>query len=86
MISDFFINKKGQLNLQEIYAAENSPLSGKYNRRVMVVLAISFTFSMAGVFFPSLGLLKMVNDFAFFSGLITSFVLYTLLTMIDKNK
>jgi allantoin permease len=86
MLSDFFINKKGQLNLQEIYAAENSPLSMKYNRRAVIVLAISFTLSMVGAFFPNVSLLKMINDFAFFSGLISSFVLYTLLTFIDKNK
>lgn len=85
MLSDFFINKKGTLSLKQIYAPEGSAGSLAYNSRAMIVLAISFTLSMAGAFFPQIGLLKMLNDFAFFSGLISSFVLYTLLTVLDKK-
>lgn len=86
MISDFFINKKGQLNLQEIYAAEGSAQSRDYNTRAVIVLAISFTLSMIGAFFPQVPLLKAINDFAFFSGLISSFVLYTVWNLIDNQK
>lgn len=85
MLSDFFINKKGTLSLKQIYAPEGSPDSIDYNMRAVIVLAISFTISMAGAFLPGIAILKMINDFAFFSGLFTSFVLYTLLTVLDKN-
>lgn len=86
MISDFFINKKGKLNLREIYAPENSALSRDYNTRAVTVLAISFSLSMAGAFFPQIAILKLINDFAFFSGLISSFVLYTGWSLIDDKK
>uniref|UniRef100_UPI00403F9947 cytosine permease n=1 Tax=Candidatus Enterococcus willemsii TaxID=1857215 RepID=UPI00403F9947 len=85
MLSDFFINKKGILDLNAIYAPEDSPQSVQYNKRAVIVLAISFTLSMVGAFFPGVGILKMINYFAFFSGLISSFVLYTVWILIDKK-
>ncbi len=85
MLSDFFINKKRTLSLKQIYAPEGSANSLAYNQRAVLVLAISFTLSMAGAFFPGIEILKMLNDFAFFSGLISSFVLYTALTIIDNQ-
>lgn len=85
MLSDFFIKRKGQLSLTQIYAPEGSAASIDYNKRAVIVLAISFSLSMAGAFFPGLALLKLLNDFAFFSGLISSFVLYTTWTLLDQN-
>ena len=85
MLSDFFINKKQELNLKEIYAPEGSPLSVSYNKQAMIVLIISFSLSMVGAFLPGIPVLKMLNDFAFFSGLISSFVLYTILTVVQKK-
>ncbi|TPO43792.1 allantoin transporter, partial [Salmonella enterica subsp. enterica serovar Typhimurium] len=85
MLSDFFINKKQELNLKEIYAPEGSPLSVSYNKQAMIVLIISFSLSMVGAFLPGIPVLKMLNDFAFFSGLISSFVLYTILTLVQKK-
>ena len=86
MLSDFFINKKQTLDLKQIYAPENSELSVSYNKRAMYVLAFSFTLSMIGAFLPGVPFFKLINDFAFFSGLISSFVLYTALTLFSKNK
>lgn len=85
MLSDFFIKRKGQLSLTQIYAPEGSAASIDYNNRAVIVLAISFSLSMAGAFFPGLALLKLLNDFAFFSGLISSFVLYTAWTLLYPN-
>lgn len=85
MLSDFFIKRKRQLSLTQIYAPEGSAASIDYNKRAVIVLAISFSLSMAGAFFPGVALLKLLNDFAFFSGLISSFVLYTALTLLDPN-
>ena len=74
------------LDLKQIYAPENSELSVSYNKRAMYVLAFSFTLSMIGAFLPGVPFFKLINDFAFFSGLISSFVLYTALTLFSKNK
>lgn len=85
MLSDFFIKRKRQLSLTQIYAPEGSAASIDYNKRAVIVLGISFSLSMAGAFFPEVALLKLLNDFAFFSGLISSFVLYTAWTLLDPN-
>ncbi|MHC5268779.1 cytosine permease [Enterococcus sp. LJL98] len=86
MISDFFINKKGQLNLREIYAPAATDQYRDYNPRAVTVLIISFSLSMVGAFFPQVAFLKILNNFAFFSGLISSFVLYTILTIRHEKK
>ncbi|GAA0134410.1 hypothetical protein YSY43_12500 [Paenibacillus sp. YSY-4.3] len=52
---------------------------GGYNRIAVIVLIISFLIPMSGVLFTNVPLLVTLKDFAFFSGLIISFVLYTLL-------
>ncbi|MGM0714059.1 hypothetical protein [Brevibacillus parabrevis] len=48
------------------------------NKVACLVMAISFLLSMSGAFLPQVAILSMLNQFAFFSGLILSFVLYTL--------
>lgn len=86
MISDFFINKKGTLNLREIYAPEKADVNRDYNPLAVIVLIISFSLSMVGAFFPEVAFLKNLNNFAFFSGLISSFVLYTILILTKRQK
>ncbi|WP_270741277.1 cytosine permease [Lactococcus formosensis] len=86
MLSDFFINKRGVMNLKEIYAESDSIQSVNYNKRAMWVLAVSFVLSMIGAFVPQIGLLKAMDDFAFFTGLISSFVIYTAVTLWSARK
>lgn len=86
MISDFFINKKGTLNLREIYAPEKADVNRDYNPLAVIVLIISLSLSMVGAFFPEVAFLKNLNNFAFFSGLISSFVLYTILILTKRQK
>lgn len=55
-----------------------------YNVVACTVMAISFILPMSGAFFTNVPLLSTLNQFAFFSGLILSFVLYTLCHRMDK--
>lgn len=79
MLSDFYLKKKHKFDLNTIYGDENQILD--YNKQAIVVLIISFSLSMMGAFFPGVTVLKLLNDFAFFSGLFSSFILYSLLSM-----
>lgn len=86
MLSDFYLKKKQVLDLNTIYGDDTQTLN--YNIQAIVVLIISFSLSMIGAFFPGLTVLKLLNDFAFFSGLFSSFVLYSLFsrTNLFNNK
>lgn len=85
MISDFYFNRRGKLPIAQIYAPEGSPESVDYNTRAVIVLAICFSLSMAGAFLPGVAFLKNINDFAFLSGLVSSFTIYTAWTLIDRK-
>lgn len=82
MLSSFYIHRKKKINLDHIYVkeGENGEYSNGYHTLAITVLAISFALPMSGAFFPNVPLLANLNDFAFFSGLIISFILYTLLS------
>lgn len=88
MLSDFFIKRKGEINIESLYVSDEKehPEAVNYNKAAMIVLAVSFAISMAGAFFDSVTFLKTINNFAFFSGLITSFIGYTVLTKIEKEE
>lgn len=77
MLSDFYLKKKRALDLEKIYGDDQT---FDYNKKAIVVLIISFSLSMIGAFFPNIAILKLLNDFAFFSGLISSFMLYSLIS------
>lgn len=81
MLASFYIQRKKRLDLSQIYVkpGEDGGYKGGYNRIAVIVLIISFLIPMSGVVFTNVPLLVTLKDFAFFSGLIISFVLYTLL-------
>ena len=87
MLSDFFIKKNQEINVVSLYVEDESKHKDafNYNTAAMVVLGISFLISMIGAFFPNVVLLKTINDFAFFSGLIVSFTLYTISIQLKKG-
>ncbi|GEB34651.1 MULTISPECIES: cytosine permease [Brevibacillus] len=80
MLSSFYIERRRKLNLDTIYVkpGDNGEHASGYNKVACLVMAISFLLPMSGAFLPQVAILSMLNQFAFFSGLILSFVLYTL--------
>lgn len=88
MLSNFYIERKKQINLDNIYVKPGATGQYKngYNIVAVVVLIISFALPMSGAFFQNVPLLVNLNDFAFFSGLILSFTLYTLLYRFSETK
>lgn len=88
MLSDFFIKNKQEINVESLYVADakDHPEAKDYNSLAMIVLGISFTISMSGAFLQNIPLLVTINDFAFFSGLITSFILYTTTILLNKGE
>ncbi|WP_328000670.1 cytosine permease [Brevibacillus choshinensis] len=56
----------------------------RYNVVACTIMAISFILPMSGAFLKNAPLLSTLNQFAFFSGLILSFVLYTLCHRMNK--
>nr|WP_308128773.1 cytosine permease [Bacillus sp. sid0103] len=86
MLSSFYIHRKRKLNLDNIYVPEgsNGEYKNGYNPIAMAVLAISFILPMSGAFLKSVPLLVKMNEFAFFSGLIVSFILYTIFAKWSK--
>lgn len=87
MLSSFYIARKKKINLDNIYVkpGENGEYANGYNMLAVGVLIISFALPMSGAFFQNIPLLANLNDFAFFSGLIISFVLYTILHRITEK-
>lgn len=87
MLSSFFIHRKRVLNLDNIYvpAGSNGEYKNGYNPVAMAVLAVSFILPMSGAFLKGIPFLVRMNDFAFFSGLIVSFVLYTIFSKTLKS-
>ncbi len=87
MLSDYFIRRKGYIDLKQIYISTTTKAKDAYfyNKQAIIVLIISFSFSMIGAFFPNILILKYINNFAFFSGLISSFILYTLISLTKKE-
>ncbi|MNJ39470.1 putative allantoin permease [compost metagenome] len=81
MLASFYIQHKKRLEMSQIYVkpGDDGGYTGGYNRIAVIVLIISFLIPMSGVVFTNVPLLVTLKDFAFFSGLIISFVLYTLL-------
>ncbi|PEJ57089.1 allantoin transporter [Bacillus sp. AFS002410] len=88
MLSSFYIHRKRQINLDHIYVPEgsNGEYKSGYNPIAMIVLVISFIFPMSGAFLKSVPFLVKMNEFAFFSGLIVSLILYTIFGRISKAK
>ncbi|EOL44594.1 cytosine permease [Enterococcus caccae] len=88
MLASFYIEHKQIINLENIYV-ENGDLGefkSGYNKKAMITLATSFVITMSGAFLQSVPLLKTINDFAFFSGLIFSFVVYSVLSKVMKEE
>lgn len=88
MLSDFFIKRKQKIDLSKIYigtSTSSNPVNN-YNKLAIITLIISFSLPMSGSIFRSVPLLVYINDFAFFSSLIVSFLLYTILTMINRKE
>ncbi|WP_411502223.1 hypothetical protein [Brevibacillus centrosporus] len=87
MLSSYYIERKRKLDLSTIYVkpGDNGRYVSGYNLVACVVMAISFIFPMSGAFFTNVPLLATLNQFAFFSGLILSFVLYTLCYRLNKS-
>lgn len=89
MLSSFYIHRKRVINMDNIYVPEghNGEYKNGYNPVAMIVLAVSFILPMSGAFLNSVPFLVKMNDFAFFSGLFVSFILYTILsTTLKTNK
>jgi allantoin permease len=86
MLSSYYIERKRRLNLSSMYVkpGENGEYSNGYNVVACTVMAISFILPMSGAFLKNVPLLSTLNQFAFFSGLILSFVLYTLCHRMNK--
>ncbi len=86
MLSSFYIHRKRKLNLDNIYVPQgsNGEYKNGYNPIAMGVLAVSFILPMSGAFLKSVPLLAKMNDFAFFSGLIVSFILYSIFGKYSK--
>lgn len=87
MLSSFYIHRKRILNLDNIYVAPGNKgeYENGYNPVAMAVLAVSFILPMSGAFLKGVPFLVKMNDFAFFSGLIVSFILYTIFSKTLKS-
>jgi len=88
MLSSFYIERKRRIELSTIYVEEgnNGAYKSGYNIVACVVLLISFMLPMSGAFLKSVPFLVKLNDFAFFSGLIVSFILYTVFYRLNHKK
>lgn len=89
MLSSFYIERKRKINLENIYvqAGNNGEYENGYNMVAVIVLMISFALPMSGAFLQKVPLLVNLNNFAFFSGLVLSFILYTAFyKLTDKQK
>lgn len=88
MLASFYIEHRQVIHLEDIYVEEGQPGEFKsgFNKMAMITLATSFVITMSGAFLQSVSLLKTINDFAFFSGLIFSFVVYSLLSKVMKGE
>ncbi|MEH7452596.1 cytosine permease [Gottfriedia acidiceleris] len=88
MLSNFYIHRKRQMNLDHIYIpnGSNGGYKNGYNASAMIVLAISFILPMSGAFLKNIPFLVKMNEFAFFSGLIVSFILYSIFGKKNKLK
>ncbi|MGE7908558.1 cytosine permease [Lysinibacillus xylanilyticus] len=86
MLSSFYIERKKRIELSMLYVEEgsNGAYKNGYNVIACIVLAISFILPMSGAFFKSVPFLVKLNELAFFSGLVISFILYTLLYRLNK--
>ncbi|WP_327994579.1 cytosine permease [Brevibacillus choshinensis] len=86
MLSSYYIERKRRLNLSTMYVkpGDNGEYSNGYNVVACTIMAISFILPMSGAFLKNAPLLSTLNQFAFFSGLILSFVLYTLCHRMNK--
>ncbi|MFF2876057.1 cytosine permease [Gottfriedia sp. NPDC057991] len=87
MLSSFYIHRKRKINLDHIYVPEgsNGEYKNGYNPIAMIVLGISFILPMSGAFLKSVPFLVKMNEFAFFSGLIVSFILYSFFGKLSKS-
>jgi allantoin permease len=87
MLSSFYIHRKRQIYLDNIYVprGSNGEYKNGYNPIAMIVLAISFILPMSGAFLKMVPFLVKMNEFAFFSGLIVSFILYTIFGKMSKS-
>ncbi|RNB80335.1 allantoin transporter [Brevibacillus nitrificans] len=87
MLSSYYMERKRKLDLSTIYVkpGDNGRYANGYNLVACVVMVISFILPMSGAFFTNVPLLATLNQFAFFSGLILSFVLYTLCYRLNKS-
>lgn len=88
MLSSFYIHRKRQMNLDHIYVPKGNDGEYKngYNPKAMIILAISFILPMSGALLKNIPFLVKMNEFAFFSGLIISFILYSFFGKISKAK
>ncbi|MGP6140398.1 cytosine permease [Jeotgalibaca sp. A127] len=88
MLSNFYLERHRLINLDEIYVkpGEEGRYPNGYNMRAIIVLLVSFAIPMSGAFLQNVAILKLLNDFAFFSGLIISFVLYTILSQSSPTR
>ncbi|MFD1901848.1 cytosine permease [Enterococcus termitis] len=87
MLASFYVEHKQVINLEDIYVEEGNlgEFKSGYNKKAMLTLGISFVLTMSGAFLQSLSFLKTINDFAFFSGLIFSFIVYSVLSKLMKE-
>ncbi|MGB3159637.1 MAG: cytosine permease [Carnobacterium sp.] len=90
MLSSFYLNRNKHIKLDNIYvkSGENGEYANGYNMLAIGILIFSFVVTMSGAFLQSIPLLVNLNNFAFFSGLIISFILYSVLNgmMRKENK
>ncbi|MGX7151205.1 cytosine permease [Enterococcus ureasiticus] len=88
MLASFYIEHKQVIDLDDIYVEDGNlgEFKSGYNKTAMITLATSFVITMSGAFLQSIPFLKTINDFAFFSGLIFSFVVYSILSKVMKGE
>ena len=88
MLSSFYIERKRIIDLDNIYVkpGNNGQYENGYNIVAIAVLIISFALPMSGAFIRNSALLVNLNNYAFFSGLIISFVLYTIFYKFSNKK
>lgn len=87
MISDYFFNKKQFLDYRAMYEQpQKSQLAKEYNPTALTILAIGFTFSFIGAIFRNVEILALFNKFAFFSGFLVAFILYTVVVFTKKEQ
>ena len=85
MLADYLIKRRGVFNLKEMYQPTIDASYTGVNLKPTLVLIFSFGIAMAGSIFQEVAFLKEINKFAFFSGLIISFVVYGVICLVDKE-